>query len=201
MTELNASQKAMFKTFETPDPHSFGVFKMLQDLYPAFAQKIFSGNPFMKRIVMSGYNPMSILDYPICGRCETIASPDIPKYKNGKKHTACICFANKCGATTLDPITFKTWLKDELKHKAPPDIAENAEFVVDQIAFRMMKVAMQNLENSMKQQSFANNKKLGILMPDGSERQVDDSKKNKEAQEFLDSEIQRLKNNFKVEGD
>jgi len=140
---MNEKYNALFNTFKQPDPHSFGVFKMLQDFYPEFAEKIFDDNKVMERIVMYGHNSMDILQYPICGHCETLAAYDGYGHKYGKLVKRCTCF--KCGHSTNDPVIFRTWILDELKKKAPADIAESLDYAVDMVAEKMVAVAMEQL--------------------------------------------------------
>jgi len=144
---LTDAHIATYNSFLAPDPASFGVYKLFEQFYPAFAKRIFQYNPFMKKIVMSGFNPMFILNYPVCGRCETLAAWSDTIIVNEKKVKTCYCFADGCGSTTRNPVTLREWMIDELKHKAPPDIAEQAEFVVDDIAMSFMRIAKAQLEN------------------------------------------------------
>lgn len=160
--EKSPVYKAMFNMFAQNDPHSFAVLKMLQDLYPAFGKKIFEGNPFMMKLVLSGMNPMDMLEYPVCGKCETLAAwTDSKRTKHGIVRY-CGCMADKCGAITKNPITLKTWLKEELKKKAPPDIAEQAEIAVDRVAETMCRMAEKELVNAMNIANHFRNPKMGI---------------------------------------
>lgn len=156
------AHNAMFQSFLNPDPNAFGVYKLLNDIYPAFAEKIFYRNKFMEKIVMSNLSPMHILEYPICGRCETLAAWDGYSRKDGRIVNACSCFADGCGHKTINPITFKTWLLDELKRKAPPDIAEIAEYAVDLVAASMLRSAMMNIDNTLKQHHIITNEQMGV---------------------------------------
>jgi hypothetical protein len=131
-------RNAIMKSFSNPNPESHGIFRMIDEVYPAFAKKIFQNNDFMKQIVMSGYSPLHILDYPICDRCETFAAFSGFGKKNGKIVNVCKCFGKGCGATTVDPITFRQWLIMELKKKAPASFADNIEFAVDAAAQGMV---------------------------------------------------------------
>ena len=142
---------AMYNSFLAPDPASFGVFKLMQELYPAFAEKLFYNNPFMQKIVMSSLNSMFIMEYPICGRCETVAAWDKTIIVNDKKIKTCYCFAEGCGSTTKNPVTLREWMVDELRHKAPRDIAEQAYFIVDDIAMSFMRIAKYQLELALKE--------------------------------------------------
>ena len=135
---MSEKRNAIIRSFSNPNPDSIGIFKMVNDTYPAFAKKIFENNEFMQNIVLSGYSPMHILDYPICGRCETLAAYSGYAKKNGRAVSVCSCFAKGCGANTTDPITFRQWLIMELKKKAPPSFAENIEFSVDTAAQAMV---------------------------------------------------------------
>jgi hypothetical protein len=142
---------ATYNNFLAPDPASFGVYKLMEQFYPAFAKRLFNNNPFMRKIVMSNLNPMFILEYPICGKCETLAAWSDTIVVNDRKIKTCYCFANGCGNTTRNPVTLREWMIDELKHKAPPDIAEQAYFVVDDIAMSFMRIAKTQLESVLKE--------------------------------------------------
>jgi hypothetical protein len=111
---------------------------MLQDVYPAFSRKIFEGNELMQRLVMTGYNPMDIMDYPVCGRCETLAPWSGFGVSYGKKYRKCTCVRPGCGASTTNPVTFRKWVKEELKKKAPADFMDALDLAVDKIAQRML---------------------------------------------------------------
>lgn len=160
--EKSPEYLAMFNSFMQPDPHSYAVYKMLQDIYPAFGKKLFEGNPFMFRLVMTGFNPMDILEYPICGRCETLAAWN-GYAKRGKKHIRqCTCLGDKCGHTTVNPPTLRDWMKDELKKKAPPDIAEYAEQLVDDLASGMVRMAVNELNIAVGKVAPQKNAQMGI---------------------------------------
>lgn len=164
MTEAHA---AMYQSFANPDPHSMGLLKLLKEIYPQFAKRIFQNNKTMELLVMYGMNPMDMLDYPICGRCETLAA--WAGYTKSGVHQ-CKCFADGCGATTNNPVTMREWMLDELRHKAPPDIAEIAEVAVDVTAMYMMKMALNEVAKASGK--VPQEEKMGILMPDGTERKV-----------------------------
>ncbi len=123
------------KGVENPDPRSYGVYRMIQEIYPALAKKMFENSELMRKLVMTQYNPMDILDYPVCGKCESIAAWNGLAKKNGKLVRKCTCVADGCHASTADPPTFRTWLMYEIKKKAPADFAEVAEYIVDGMAF------------------------------------------------------------------
>lgn len=142
--EISDKHKAVFNTFRVLDPYSYGVFKMLDDIYPAFAKKIFDENNFMQRLVMSGLNPMYILDYPICGRCETLASMSGYKVKNGRMVDVCTC--HKCGASTTNPVLLREWMRDELKKKSPEKTIDMIDYAVDEVALIMMRKAVREME-------------------------------------------------------
>jgi hypothetical protein len=156
----------MMNIFAQPDPHANGVMGMLENLYPAFAKKIFQGNEIMRRIVLSGFSPLDILEYPICGRCETPAAWNGMAMKDGALVQKCTCLREKCGAHTLAPIVFKDWMADELRRKAPPEIAEVAENVVSALAASMMQMAI-------RQYTQAQTAQQGILMPDGTVKEIE----------------------------
>lgn len=132
-------RRLLTKTFMNPDPASLGVYKALDEVYPAFAKKIFENNELMKRLVLSGTNPIHILSYPVCGKCETLALPTTSIEKGGKKIRRCGCVAKGCGHITVNPITFRDWLRDELKRKMPESVITGIEYAVDSIAMSMLK--------------------------------------------------------------
>ena len=150
MSEKSLAHQALTSTFAMPDERSFGVFKMLNDVYPAFAKKILDGNVLMTSLVMSGYNPMDILDYPICGKCETLAPYNGYGIKDGKVVQRCTCVADKCGASTLNPVTLRQWIKYEMKKKVSEDFYEAIELAIDEIAYTMLMKQMMEVNHYMK---------------------------------------------------
>ncbi len=157
--ERTQAHTAMFNSFAMPDEHSFGVYKALQDVYPAFSKKIFEDNEFMQRVVMSNYNPMDILDYPVCGKCETLAAPSGYAVKDLRTVPKCTCF--KCGSTTVNPVSFRAWIKYELKKRVKPDFFEAIELATDAIALTMLKTFMRNMKDIMIQHSVHTAEKMG----------------------------------------
>lgn len=137
MSEITNKQQAIFLQNTAPDEHSFGVYKMLEDVYPAFAKKLFDGNKLMRQLIMSGHNPMDILDYPICGKCETIAAYNGYGVKYGKRVDRCTCVRDKCGASTLAPITLRQWVREEMKKRVTEDFYQAIDYAVDAIAAQM----------------------------------------------------------------
>lgn len=164
---MSEARQAIINSFGNPDPASWGVFRMIEQTYPAFAKKIFQNNAFMQKLVMTGLNPMHIMDYPICGRCETLAVPDRPILKDGRYHPACGCFADGCGAKTIDPITFREWLVMEMRRKAPPEYVENIEYVVDRIAEAMLARYVKQMRQLREVERFINQKKMGLIDSSG----------------------------------
>jgi hypothetical protein len=184
MKESSLAHQSMMKSFEMPDERSFGVFNALKDAYPAFAEKLFEGNEIMKRLVMSGQNPMDILDYPICGRCETIAPYNGYAKKNGRLVNKCTCIKENCSHTTIDPITLRKWLKYELKKKVTgEDFFIAIEYSIDAIAATMILKQIQDASGIMKIKSASDREKLGIT--DDSFEQMTETK----------PDIQHLRNN------
>jgi hypothetical protein len=159
--EKSQLRSAILNSFSNPNPESYGVFRMIDEVYPAFAKKIFQNNDFMKQVVMSGYSPMHILDYPICGRCETFAA-----YSGVNQ---CSCFGKGCGATTVNPITFRQWLIMEMKRKAPPSFADNIEFAVDAAAMAMVQKYVREARELLAKEKGGQLQGLGILDMYGNE--------------------------------
>lgn len=142
MRERPLARQAVFNSFTLPDEKSFGVYKALNDVYPALAKKLFENNELMRRLVMYGYNPMDILDYPVCGKCETLAVYNGYTVKNGRRYPKCTCVREDCGHTTVNPVTLRMWIKDELKKKAPPEYMDTIEMAIDGIAAKMIQMHM-----------------------------------------------------------
>jgi len=153
-----------------PDERSVGVLKILRDIYPAFEKKIFESNKIMERLIMSGFNSMDILQYPICGKCETLAPYSLSVIKNGKRVQTCTCM--RCRQTTVNPVTFRDWIKDEIRHKATPEILSILEYAVDRMAERMVQRYTQKANSIVETQNMQNRHRMGIVMPDGSTHEV-----------------------------
>lgn len=163
MSKKQQANRVLANANYLPDEHSVGVYKMLMEVYPAFAKKLFENNELMKRLVMTGMNPMQILDYPICGKCETMALFNGYGKRGGRVYEQCTCVANKCGHTTVNPITLREWIKIELKHKAPADFIEAIEYAVDTIAQNMIAKYYQDNEYLLTDYSTKASKKMGIV--------------------------------------
>lgn len=174
MKELGDAHLAMLSSLSNADERSFGVFKMLQEVYPALADKLFEGNAIMKRLILSGHNPMDILDYPLCGKCETLAPYNGYGKKNNKRVPRCTCMKEKCSHSTLDPVTLRDWLKYEMKKKVKPDFFTIIEIAVDEIAATLMLKHIREMKRILEKKSAEDSKKLGIYMPDGSVHEMQD---------------------------
>lgn len=172
---MNIAHQAMFNSFKNKDPHTEGVYQMLDQMYPAFRKKVFEGSGFIGWLVRSGYDATDVLEYPICGRCESLAALDGYALKDGRYVNRCSCM--KCGHTTINPVSFREWIADELRHKAPQKFLEQLDdaldFAVDITAQQMMAKAEHELKQMMGMES-AKNK--GLIMPDGTFRSVDEQR-------------------------
>lgn len=139
---------AMTNLLLQPNSRSIGVVRLMDKYYPALAKKVLEGNPTMEKFVMSGFNTMDILMFPMCGHCETLAafSNEIAMVK--KKYVPVArCF--KCGKTTVNPTLMKQWCMSEIKKKAPETIADDLMAVVDIIADRMVEKARADLRRTI----------------------------------------------------
>lgn len=139
---------AMQNMLAQPNSHAFGVMNVLKDYYPAFAKKVFQGNPLMEKMAMANFSSMDILMYPVCGRCEALAA--YCRYAQDENGVTIrdedgrgigICRCLKCGAETYNPVTFYNWCLMELKKRAPENIGEELLFAVDVVAERLMQDA------------------------------------------------------------
>lgn len=121
------------------DPRTIAVLKALDEVYPAFAKKLLQGNDLMRILVGCTINPMDILDYPVCGRCETLAVHDVSKQSaNGSLIEVCRCVKDGCGATTTNPVTVREWLQYELKKRVDKSFFDVVEYMTDAVAMTMM---------------------------------------------------------------
>ena len=139
---------AMTKLLMQPNSRSIGVIKLMDKYYPALAKKVLEGNPVMEKFVLSGFNTMDILMFPMCSHCETLSafSNQVAK-QNGRYVPVCTCF--KCGKTTVNPVLMKQWCIDEIKKKAPDSIGQELMVVVDLIADKMVAQAKENLQRTI----------------------------------------------------
>lgn len=159
--ERSNAHNALFDSFNLKDPRSFAVMQFIEEVYPAFAEKLFNNNYFMEMLVTSQYNPMDILDYPVCGRCETLAAWDRHGVKDGRRYRACSCFAKGCGHRTINPVTLRYWMRDELKSKAPPLMMERVEDMVDETILGMLKLAQRQVDDALVERFSQLNPKMG----------------------------------------
>lgn len=155
-TDKHAAMQRMFQQY---DPRSLGVMHALEGVYPAFAKKLFEGAPLMRNLVMSNYNPMDILEYPICGKCETVSLPfNQTMDKKGAWHETCKCF--KCGSVTIDPPLVRDWFVDELKKRVPAEFIDKMEYLVDNVAASMLQRQKREFDlmqaRMMKKESYTN---------------------------------------------
>lgn len=169
--------QAMFNMLASPDPRSYGVYKMLDTVYPAFAKKIMDGNRHLYDLLMSGYNPMDILDYFVCDRCECLSAQS-GRVRRGKNwYVQSTCLNPKCGHTTTNPHTLRDWMRDELKKKATPETIDYIDIVVDQIAESMVRKASLELASQTLLADRLRNPRIGqdgevesIIQPDAKPR-------------------------------
>jgi len=137
--ELSDMYKARQLELAMADPHSMGVQKALMEVYPALAKKIFEGNRLMEKLVMSGFNMMDIMDYPICNKCEGLALFNGYGKIGDRYYARCTCIRDGCHSSTTNPSTLREWLKNELRHKMPPEEIELLDYKTDLIAETMLR--------------------------------------------------------------
>jgi hypothetical protein len=181
-------RRLLQKTFMNPDPASLGVYKALDEVYPAFAKKIFENNELMKRLVLSGTNPINILTYPVCGKCETLALPTTSIERGGKKIPRCGCVAKGCGHITVNPVTFRDWLRYELKRKMPESVIVGIETAVDNIAMSMLIKCAGEMRRLEGETNFYHQKAQGLIDAYGNPINEDESKTDEELRESWQKE-------------
>ncbi len=120
-----------------PDPRTAVVLDAVNEVYPAFAQKMIAGNRYVRLLIKSNVMAMDILDFPVCGSCEQIALWDQTEVdKRGNIISVCQCMNSGCGKTTKNPITVKQWMALELKNRVKPefwDIIDNTKDILASI--------------------------------------------------------------------
>ena len=168
---MSLAHQQMVNMFSNPDPHNQGIYNMLMKLYPAFAKKVFEGSGFIGKLVRMGYDSSDVLDFPICGRCESLAALD-GYHWNGKQYVnKCTCMKEGCGHTTVNPITFREWIRDEIRHTAPKEVIEQLDdlldMAVDLYAKQMMAKAERDLTEALALKNGAIRQAGSIIMPDG----------------------------------
>lgn len=147
--------QAMTNLLLQPNSRSVGVIKLIDKYYPALAKKVTEGNPIMEKFVMSGFNTMDILMFPICGHCESLAAfSGGAELKRGRYVPVCTCY--KCGKSTVDPMLMKQWCIEEIKKKAPESIGADLMTVVDLMADKMVEKAKDNLQRAIITERLAN---------------------------------------------
>ena len=138
--------------------HTLGVMKLLKYHYPALAKKVMEGNPLVLKMAESNMCGMDVLNYPICGQCEALAAffdyardnrMRLIVKEDGSHAGVCRCL--KCGAVTVDPITFLDWCVMELRKKAPDTVAEDLIGASDAVAEKMLNNASRFLEKMKKE--------------------------------------------------
>jgi len=152
---------AMHNMLAQNDPHSFAVLKMIKDIYPAFERKIKDENDFMYKLVMSGYNPMDLLDYPVCDRCEGLAAWNGWTNDRRPRHIA-ECMNEKCGHTTYNPPLFREWMRQELKKRAPDNVIEAIDYAMDDICSSYIRTAYSKLMCEIALADSIRSPKMGI---------------------------------------
>jgi DNA-binding ferritin-like protein len=160
--EISAVHQHHLLSLAMTDPHSMGVHKALQEVYPALADKLFEGNELMQKMVMSGFNMMDIMDYPICGKCESLALYNGYVNVGKKAYPRCTCIRKGCGASTTRPATLRMWLQYELKKKMPQEAIEDLETKVDLIAERMLRMHKQSLQKAYAMHNAIANQKMKV---------------------------------------
>lgn len=161
---LGDTNAAILQSFQARDSHSSGVMEILNEFYPAFAKKIFEGNHILETLVMSGYNMMDILDYPICGKCESLALIDEPIIKEGRTIPRCTCVKPGCCVSTIRPVRFREWIAYELKKKAPPAIMEVMDYAIDDVAERMLRIIAYKIRVAQAQERAEQQAEMGIMV-------------------------------------
>jgi hypothetical protein len=196
---ITIAHSAMADLFTQKDPHSMGVYKALMDVYPALAKKLFHNNKMMQDLVTSNMNPINILSYPVCGRCETLALWDGRTTKDGKRVRKCTCTAIGCGATTVNPVTFKEWIQYELMKRVPKEFIDALPFMIDDIALAYLSKATREYQEIEAQQAAMDADSIGIHLPQGGYHEVKKSapRVSLEERAMSDEELLELQKQIK----
>jgi hypothetical protein len=141
---------AQRNVFKQSNAHTVGVLKLLKNYYPALEKKVLEGNPLVIAMVKNNMCNMDILNYPICGHCETLAL--FTKYAiTNKDRIVEVCQCPKCNAETIGPLTVLEFCLMELRKRAPMTIEEDLVGATDAIAERFVKKANWILRKTIKE--------------------------------------------------
>jgi len=151
---------AMDNLLTQSNAHTIGVLKILKDYYPAFAKKIFEGNPLIEQLAMCGITSFDILKYPVCNHCEALAMYfDCAKNEDGtlkKREDGSligVCKCKKCGTVTEDPVILYDWCLMELRKRAPATVDYELIIATDALAEKLIRQANYRLEKRIKEKA------------------------------------------------
>jgi len=148
-TEKDVVYRMMNHKARMADPRSMGLKRMLENLYPALANKVFKAKTIFAQVLLTGSNPMDMMDMPVCGKCESLAGWKDGIIHSGAFHPQCKCEAAGCGAYTTDPVTFRVWLREQLKQKKLAVDPQDLDRVVDFTAARMLAMATGHIQKAI----------------------------------------------------
>lgn len=143
--QITDRHKSIMSDTMKPDIRNVKIVAALSDTYKVLADKLFENNKVMETMILTQVNTMKIYDYPVCGRCETVALPHEGVYNEQGKLIKSRCGCMRCGHITDNPATVRQWLKDEMKHRVGPDYFDLIDIGIEKMARSMMKTYLTNL--------------------------------------------------------
>lgn len=137
---LEISQNAM-----APDKRNVKILGAISEAYKALEQKMFEHNPVMRALIQSQIDVTSVFEFPVCGKCETVALWNDSKFNKETFQIDRTCGCMRCGTITTRPATVRQWLADELRRRVDPEFLDMIDIGLNRIALSMMKTYLENL--------------------------------------------------------
>jgi len=149
--QITNAHLAMSGNVMAPDARNVAILKGISEAYKELEQKMFEHNPVMRLLISSQVDVTNVFEYPVCGKCETVALWNDRKFNKETLEYDRTCGCMRCGAFTTRPPTVRMWLKDELKRRVGPDYLDMIDIGIDRIALSMMKTYINNLAVGIEQ--------------------------------------------------
>lgn len=97
------------KELKKPDTNNLKLLKMIQGVNPKYAKHMYQSNELLLQFAKHMGGGIELLEQPVCRRCESPASWDLPDSKGNDR---AYCFG--CHVHTVNPITVQEYLMREV---------------------------------------------------------------------------------------
>lgn len=149
--QITDRHKSILLANSMPDERNFAIVKAVGEVYRKLADKLFENNPVMNALIMTNVSTMNIYSFPVCGKCETVALPNMPIVDPITGATTSTCGCMRCGTITRNPPTVKEWMRDELRRRVQPEFFELIDVGIERIAVSMMRTWLNDLTVGLEQ--------------------------------------------------